>query len=354
MRKLSLLLVLLCTSFAWAQTSMIYDDDGPVMDVGAVTNYGVFYKMVDHGWIKPLATIADSSNTLSAPGIYALAHYYHHTEIPIGANQQNTPDSALCAKLSCNGSTWNKAWVAKFNPKTGDTRTSYPDCGLLYRQILAGQPDRSVVIVETGFATCLMQVLKSPGDSSSPLTGEQLLKTKVKELVIMGGDYPTGAEWNFQSDAADYSALFSAWTLQNGYSPIYLVGWSIGNIACSGAPAEASIDTNPIRNAVAAATQADAGCVTGGQRPVWDQFAIMYGAWGVRHARTTYFTLSAGGTNTVNILDGTNSWSSTKNSGHYYLIAKTSPEVFAKFLDGYAHKGLLAESPSSPPGGDGK
>ncbi len=354
MSKFSLLLVFLYTSFAWAQTSMIYDDDGPVMDVGAVTNFGVFYKMVDHGWIRPLATIADSSNTLSAPGIYALALYYHHTEIPIGANQQNTPDSALCAKLSCNGSKWNKTWVAKFDLKAGDTRTNYHDCGQLYRQILASQPDRSVVIVETGFATCLMQVLKSPADSSSPLTGAQLMKKKVKELVIMGGDYPTGAEWNFRSDAADYSALFLTWTLQNGYAPIYLVGWSLGNIACSGAPAEASKDINPIRNAVSLAAQADAGCVTGEQRPVWDQFAIMYGAWGARHAGTAYFTLSASGTNTVNAQDGTNSWSSAKKSGHYYLIAKSSPEVFASFLDGYTHKGLLAESPSSAPGRTGR
>lgn len=354
MMKLFLLLIVSFASVVWAQTPMIYDDDGPVMDVGAVTNYGVFYKMVDHGWIKPLATIADSSNALSAPGIYTLAYYCHHTEIPIGANKQNTPDSALCAKLSCNGSTWNKAWVAKFNPRVGDTRANYPNCGMLYRQILADQRDHSVVIVETGFATCLMQALRSPADSSVPLTGEQLMRRKVKKLVIMGGDYPTGAEWNFQSDAVDYSALFSTWTLQNGYSPIYLVGWSIGNIACSGAPAKASIDTNPIRNAVASAAQADAGCVTGGQRPVWDQLAIMYGAWGARHAGTTYFTLSAGGTNTVNAQDGTNSWSSANNSGHYYLIAKSTPEGFATFLDGYAHKGLLAESPSGAPGGTGK
>jgi hypothetical protein len=328
-------------------TPMIYDDDGPVMDVGAVTNYGIFYKMVDHGWIDPLATIADSSNALSAPGIYALALYYGHTAVPIGANQQDTPGSALCAKLSCNFSTWNKPWVTKFDPRADDDRRHYPDCAKLYRRTLAARPDHKVVIVETGFATCLMQVLRSPPDADSPLTGAQLMKRKVKALVIMGGDYPAGGEWNFQSDAIDYADLFKAWTVPNGYPPIYLVGWSIGNIACSGASAKASVDANPIGDAVYKAKQADGDCVVGAQRPVWDQLAIMYGAWGLRHAGTTYFTLSRGGTNRVNAVDGTNSWASVPNSGHYYLIAKAGPEAFANLLDGYAHKGLLSEAPSS-------
>ena len=60
---------------AHGQTPMIYDDDGPVGDVGAVQKFGVFYKMIDHRWIKPLATIADADNSLSAPGIHALATY---------------------------------------------------------------------------------------------------------------------------------------------------------------------------------------------------------------------------------------------------------------------------------------
>ncbi|WP_158785502.1 hypothetical protein [Granulicella sp. L46] len=345
MRNVLIVCLILFTKIACAQTPMIFDDDGPVMDVGAVTNYGVFYKMIDKGWIKPLATIADSSNVLSAPGIYALASYYRHTEIMIGANQQNTPDSPLCTKLGCNDSTWNKVWLTKFNPKASDTRAGYPDCASLYRKALSAQPDHTTVIVETGFATCLVQVLNSPADSISSLTGAQLFKTKVKELVVMGGDYPKGAEWNFQSDAVDYASLFTRWTRQNGYPPIYIVGWSLGNIACSGAPADASIETNPVRNAVNAAHQSDMDCVTGAQRPVWDQLALMYGAWGTKLGKTTFFTVSAGGTNTVNPSDGTNSWSAATNSGHYYLIADTEASTFANYLDGYAHKGLLAESP---------
>jgi hypothetical protein len=102
------------------------------------------------------------------------------------------------------------------------------------------------------------------------------------------------------------------------------------------------LDRNPIRNAVYFASQADNDCVTGGQRPVWDQLAIMYGAWGAAFGDTTYFHRSAAVANVVNASDGTNSWSSKANSGHYYFMSNASPEAFADLLDGYAHNGLLA------------
>ena len=353
-RSLSLLFFLLIAALAHGQTPMIYDDDGPVTDPAGTQNFGVFYKMVDHHWIKPLATIADSGDGLSAPEIHALAVYYRHTEIPIGAYQQNTRDSAYC-KSTGKCADLN-AWVTRFDPVSGDTRTNYQDCGRLYRKTLAAQLDHSAVIVETGFATCLMQLLASSGDSYSPLAGTQLVKDKVKYLVIMGGDYPTGdGEWNFQIASSEYAALFSTWRSQSGYPPIYLVGFSLGMIACSGAPADVPIDKNPIRSlnrksALAAAVgklDEDSGCVVGETGPVWDQLAIMYGAWGASHGGTTYFAISPGGTNTVDRSNGNNVWDPTTNSGHYYLIAKTSPVAFAKVLDGYSHRGLLAEAPSA-------
>ncbi len=178
--------------------------------------------------------------------------------------------------------------MAQFDPVSGDTRTNYQDCGSLYRKTLAAQPHHSAVIVETGFATCLMQMLNSSADAFSPLTGAQLVKDKVKCLVIMGGDYPTGMEWNFMMDSSDYSALFSTWRTQSGYPPIYLVGFTIGVIACSGAPAYAPLDTNPIRNANAAATQADPACASKEMRPVWDELAIMFGAWGASFGGIAY------------------------------------------------------------------
>ena len=60
----------------------------------------------------------------------------------------------------------------------------------LYRQILNGAQDNSITVVSIGFFDNLAALLDSKPDAYSNLTGEELITTKVKDLVIMGGDYP--------------------------------------------------------------------------------------------------------------------------------------------------------------------
>ncbi len=69
----------------------------------------------------------------------------------------------------------------------------------VYRQTLAAAPDQSVTIISVGFLVNLADLLQSPADSFSPLTGVELVRKKVKELVVMGGHFPRGdgAEYNF-------------------------------------------------------------------------------------------------------------------------------------------------------------
>ena len=60
----------------------------------------------------------------------------------------------------------------------------------LYRQILDGAQGVSITIVSIGFFDNLAGLLDSKPDAYSNLTGKELIATKVKDLVIMGGDYP--------------------------------------------------------------------------------------------------------------------------------------------------------------------
>jgi len=46
----------------------------------------------------------------------------------------------------------------------------------LLREVLAGQPDRSVVIVQVGFSTNMARLLDSEPDQYSALTGHELVK----------------------------------------------------------------------------------------------------------------------------------------------------------------------------------
>ena len=64
----------------------------------------------------------------------------------------------------------------------------------LYRKILATQPDGSVTIITVGFLTNLFELLKTGSDEYSQLSGMQLVKRKVKQLVSMAGIFRR--EWS--------------------------------------------------------------------------------------------------------------------------------------------------------------
>ncbi len=328
---LAFLLAGACTS-ARAQQTLIYDDDCS-QDVDCVATLPIVHALADRGEVRILAMIADSANPLTAPVLRLFANYAGHRDLIIGANQTAEPDNPNCIKNKCSESVWADALVKRFDP--GDTRSKYPDCVTTYRRALASQPDHSVAIAETGFATCLVQLLRSPADATSPLTGEQLVQRKVKFLSIMGGAYPKGSEWNFQCDPANYHQLFSTWTRQRGFPPIYLNGFANGEKILAGAAADAQATVNPT---VYGMQLADTK-----QRPMWDTLSVLYAARGAANQGTTYFSVSAPGTVDVNSTTGTDTWSADKDSGHYVLTNAAPVETFERILDAYTfHDGLLA------------
>jgi hypothetical protein len=327
MKYLKLTLILACLAgAAFAQVNVIYDDDcGADPDCG--TNLATLHKLADFGEIRILATMANSANPLSAPAMKVYNTYYGRPSTPVGAYQGSTPNST---------STWLAGLIAAFD--SGDTRANYTDCVTQYRTVLAAQPNSSVVIVETGFMTCLNGLLQSAADGISPLTGVQLIKAKVTQLYVMGGDYPSSAgEFNFVNDKPDAAAVCSTWTTQNGYPPIWFDGLGINGNNYSGPPLFASVTVNPVAKAFSLygclpSTGALTSCTSG----VWDQVAIWLAARGLSYGGTTYFTLSANGTNTVNASTGANTWSSGTASGHYYVTSACGTSCFSALFDGTA------------------
>jgi len=319
---------------ACAQQRIVYDDDCS-NDVDCVATLPILHQLADRGEIRILAMVADSANPLSAPVLSLFAKYGGHPQTPIGANLTGEPANALCVKNRCNQSKWTAGLVQRFDP--GDTRAHYPDCVAVYRKALADQPEHSVNIVETGFATCLVRLLASPPDTTSRLSGAALVKRKVKLLSVMGGRYPAGTEWNFECDAPGFNALFSQWTRQNGFPPVYLNGFANGLHVLAGAPAGASSTTNPTLYAMQLEGTA--------QRPMWDMLSALFAARGLNYAGTTYFTVSQSGTVAVDAKTGADTWSDRIDSGHYVLTDASPDETFSALLDGYAHAtGFLAKT----------
>jgi hypothetical protein len=325
----------LMSAKALAQQRLIYDDDCS-QDVDCVATLPIIHALADRGEIKILAMMADSANPLTAPVLKIFAKVAGRRKMPIGANQSDDPATELCRKNGCNASVWAVKLVARFDP--GDTRERYPDCVVLYRKVLARQPDHSVSIAVTGFATCLRRLIASPADKISPLTGAELVKQKVKLLSVMGGRYPTGSEWNFESDAPGFHELFVKWTRQHGYPPVYLNGFENGEHILAGAPATANPLVNPTRYGLRLAGT--------DQRPMWDTLSVLVAARGLGFGGTDYFKVGPAGTVTVDAETGADTWSGDTDSGHYVLTNVASDETFSALFDGYAHTtGFLAEMP---------
>lgn len=114
------------------------------------------------------------------------------------------------------------------------------------RRALAGQADRTVVVVSTGFATNLAQLLESAPDGASPLSGRELVKTKVKLLAMTAGDFLRARpEANTALDATSARLVFGTWP-----SPIVATEWQVGaNLAF---PGEAVTGIGPLEAAMRA------------------------------------------------------------------------------------------------------
>lgn len=202
---ISLLSLLLSVAPASAQAvKIIYDTDmeSDVDDVGATA---VLHALADQGEAEILATMVSSINPWSAPCLDAINTFYGRPDLPIGVPKGNVVNRKSVYAQS----------VAEAYPHSITSSESLPEAAILYRKILAEQPDSSVVIVTVGYLTNLSRLLSTPPDEYSPLNGRELVKQKVKHYVCMGGRFPkntnTQVHGNWKPDPAATIDVVEHW-----------------------------------------------------------------------------------------------------------------------------------------------
>jgi hypothetical protein len=172
------------------------DMDTDVDDAGALALLNDF---MDQGECTLLACVHDTANSdlSSCATIQAINAYYGHPAIPIGqaygAKGPATMTSVLAPAppegyhgiRSC-GSNYTLAVHRKFDP-TFPNDDKMPAGVDIYRQALASAADGSVVICSIGTMENIQDLIQSQPDSVSHLTGLDLVRKKVRELVIMSG-----------------------------------------------------------------------------------------------------------------------------------------------------------------------
>ena len=268
-------------------------------DVGAIT---VLHALADSGEAKILATIASNKNPPIAAVLNVFNTYFNRPQLPIGVPKGNG------VNLRAN-QRWDSIVVARY-PHAIKSNDEATDAVLLYREILAKQPDNSVTIVTVGFLTNLANLLNSTGDQFSPLTGKELVRKKVKQLVSMAGKFPSGKEFNVDRDIPASKKVIADWP-----TTIIFSGFEIGNEIFTGLPLinNNAIQNSPVKDVFAISIPMDPQDKNG--RMSWDETAVLIGIRGWEK----YYTLQAG--RFVIKDDGSNTWDD-KGKGHFYVVKK--------------------------------
>ncbi|KAF2753554.1 inosine-uridine nucleoside n-ribohydrolase [Pseudovirgaria hyperparasitica] len=191
-----MLLYALWVTSAGAQSAkdIIMDIDimGGIDDVGALAVANVFHNC-------GLATIRGIAiNTSSKYGSLATScinTYFGNGDIPIAAMKPLTNDTYFDRYTFVNGEYASK--IAYNYPRALDDAGHTPDPVQMYRRILGSAEDGSITVVSLGYFDNLATLISSTPDEFSPLGGRDLIRRKVSELVVMGGEYPTSNTIHF-------------------------------------------------------------------------------------------------------------------------------------------------------------
>ena len=286
---------------------VIFDTDmGPDYDdVGAIA---LLHAFADSGKAKILATIASTKYEGVAAVLNVFNTYFKKPNIPVGVPKGN----ALTLKDSQH---WTDTLIAKY-PHSIKTNEEVPDAVELYRKILAQQPDNSVTIITVGFLTNISNLLQSRPDRYSSLSGKELVKKKVKNLVSMAGKFPAGKEFNIEKDAAASKYAYEHWQ-----KPVLLSGFEIGEKIKTGLPLvnNDAIKNSPVKDVFALCLPMTKEDNQG--RMSWDETAVLVAIAGYK----PYYTLKAGTMQIAN--DGSNTWNGKGTKHHYLSEARPPSEV---------------------------
>src|SRR5215471_10944280 len=295
--------------------NIILDSDmsNSVDDVG---DHAVLWALANRGEVNVLAVICSSANDTSAPLMHAIATYYGHPNVLIGAHQGSTPTLENSAT-----SNYTQQMVTRFGIP-GDTRANYPNAVTVYRQALAGAPDHSVYIVANGYWQPLQGLLQSPADSISPLTGVQLVAQKVVRLVPGAGFFPSGNEHDFRVDADAASFVYANWPVE-----IVNVGVEVSEDVFTGPDFSSSTNTDPIK---ASYIQSNGGNPV----PGFGQMPLLFA---VRGLAQNFRVAGLNGQTTIENFSqptpGQNNWFQSPQAGHSYLAKQATTAQFQAILN---------------------
>jgi len=232
--------------------------------------------------VDMIGVVSCKDNPYSAMYIDLLNTWYGHPDIPIGVvvNGKKPEDSKYANPVV----DMEQDGKLLF-PRSVEDVSSLPDAVSLYRKLLAGSPDSSVVIITVGVSTLTARLLGSGPDKYSPLGGQELVSRKVGYLSMMAGNFVKSLpEANVFNDSAAAAIVFRDWPTRIMISP-FDVGRALRYPAESILNDFGFVDIHPLVEAYKAYLPMPY------DRPTWDLTSVMYTA----EKDSGYFAISPPG-----------------------------------------------------------
>lgn len=238
-RELLLLLLLSSVSLILPHASFAAEPNKPIplifdTDIGNdcddVLALAMIHALQSRGECKLLAVTITKDHELAAPFADSVNTFYGRGDIPIGVCRSGvTPEEGKFNGLASEADGGQLRYPHDL--KSGKQAPSAVD---VLRKALVDAEDASVIICQVGFSTNLADLIESPADDISPLTGMELVKQKVRLFSVMAAafakipDRKTGEpkpyrEYNVFKDIPAARRLFSKWP-----TPIIWSGFEIG------------------------------------------------------------------------------------------------------------------------------
>ena len=253
-------------------------------DIDDALALDMLYKYMDQSKIDLLAVMLNKCAPAPAEFMDIMGTWYGYPDIPVGIVRDGADDH--WGQYAQKVVDLHKEDGAPMFERTHSDYDKLPDAHILYKKILAQQPDNSVVISTVGFSTNLARLLDTPADEYSPLTGKELVAKKVTLLVPMAGHMSdtTYCEYNVIKDIPAAQKVFSEWPTQMVVSP-FEVGLAIEYPGASMRNDLVWANPHPLVEAY----RGWAGHLDY-DRPTWDLTSVLYAVEG-----DSWFTMSEPG-----------------------------------------------------------
>ena len=313
---------LVVSAYAAEPVRLVFDTDLG-NDVDDSMALAVIHALQNRNECELLAITTTKDNPYVAPMISLLNTFYGRPDIPIavvkyGAAKEDGMYNRQVVELKDEDG--NPRYLRSVSPEDS---VRLPDAVPFLRQLLAHEPDNSVVLVQVGFFTNFARLLDTPADDISPLTGKELIAQKVKLLSLMAGSFNSlgHKEYNVVIDIPSAKKVISEWPTEmifNGFE----IGEQIQHPGASMQGDYGYVEHHPLKDAYHFYRGLD------NSQPTFDLNSVLYA---VRPNRG-YYDLSPPGTVTV-LDDGQTTFAPSEGGKHRYMIV--SPEQAAMVREAF-------------------